>query len=113
MIEFYSNQAHFILSESKHVSRAGVKGETTRWLVFKIGHSPKHTYLKDETFNDHALELLQWSTDKRLAIKGRFVPGGYIHWGKLTHFGIYHRKTEEVYNPNTGELGFYELRTDK
>ena len=113
MIEFFSNQAHFIIGESRYKVRAGVKGESTRWLVFRISKSRKYFQFKDEFFNDEALLMLQANDDKRLAVKGVLSPDGYRYWAKLTHFGIYHRKTGEVYNPKTQEVGFYDLRNGK
>ena len=56
------------------------------------------------------------SSKRRLVIKGYSSPAMYgsSMFVVLTHIGIYHKLSRggyRVYNPDTGELGYYNLIT--
>lgn len=89
----------------------------TRWYEFKIGRSDKKYLLYDKYTDDRALRLLEDTKrqKQRLVIKGYLSPQGATMFVVLTHFGVYHRTRAanplgyDVYNPETGNVGYYQL----
>ncbi len=114
--EFFSDRAHYIdCKETK--SKYGNDKSMTIFYVFSIGRSKKKYHLRDRFLDNKALVMLEISkeTNKRLVIKGYTSPAlyGSSMFVVITHFGIYHRLFPgfRVINPDTGEIGYYELKT--
>ncbi len=115
--EFFSDKAHYIdCKTTVSRSRMANNGHETRFYVFSIGRSIKNYHVKDKFIDNQALKILEKAQDKRLVIKGYTSPSlyGSSMFVVLTHIGIYHKLSRggyRIYNPNTGELGYYSLAT--
>jgi len=113
--EFSSDKAHYIDCKTT-VSKSRSEQTHSRFFIFGIGRSIKNYHLRDKYCDDKALALLERTREdnKRLVIKGYNSPSMYgsSMFVVLTHIGIYHKLSRggyRVYNPDTGELGFYKL----
>lgn len=114
--EFFSDRAHYIDCKIT-TSRSKAENYSSRFYIFSIGRSVKNYHLRDKYFDNKALKMLEKARDdnKRLVIKGYSSPSFYgsSMFVVLTHLGIYHRAYPgfRVVNPDTGEFGYYALRT--
>lgn len=116
--EFFTTKAHFI-NVIHNISTRGaddVEKTRSRFYIFSIGRSVKNYLLMDKYLDDTALNLLMNSRKrkKRLVIKGYVSPAStHTAFVTLTHIGIYHkpnRSEYQIFNPETGELGYYQLK---
>jgi len=118
--EFISDKAHFITTVNKgEWQQNGTFISRSRFYHFSIGRSEKVYQMQDKFIDDKAHDLLEEARtrNERLVIKGYLAPtkNGSAMFVVLTHFGIYHklkRGRYAVFNPETGEEGFYQLRVD-
>lgn len=117
--EFFTAMAHYL--DVKHtVSSRGPamnrQKTKSRFYIFSIGRSIKDYILRDKYIDEVALALLTKSQKhkERLVLKGYLSPNGVTAFITLTHIGIYYkpRRSEyQIFNPETGELGYYQLNT--
>jgi len=115
--EFFSDKAHYV-DRRVTTSHTDTDDTQTWFYIFKMGRSVKKYHLRDKYLDAKALEVLLQAKHKgtRLVVKGYSSPSlyGSSMFVVLTHIGIYHKLSHggyRVYNPRTGELGFYRLRT--
>lgn len=113
--EWQTNKAHYI-SASDRTKTEGTITTKVRYYVFKVGRSVKSYRYMDKYVDDKAKELLEKTKEskQRLSLKGYQSPTGDLTFNILTHFGVYMRDGSglQVYNPDTGESGYYRLITE-
>jgi hypothetical protein len=117
--EFFSDKAHYV--KPKHTGNWEEdmsRMQRSRYYLFKIGRSEKLYPMQDKYIDDKAKTLLEQcrDNDERLVVKGYVSPPktGTTVFVVLTRFGVYTRSGSSfnVYNPDTGEKGYYELKTE-
>ena len=117
--EFQSTKAHYV--KPKHTGNWEEDERTmkrSRYYLFQIGRSEKLYPMQDKYLDGTAKLLLEKcrENDDRLIIKGYLSPptNGTTVFIVLTHFGIWRKSSNSynVYNPETGEKGYYMLKTE-
>ena len=88
----------------------------SRHYKFTIGRSEKVYWYRDKYLDDKAMELLEVckASNRRLIIVGYHSPAknGPQHYVTLTKISIYIKTgdTYKMFNPETGEEGYYCLK---
>lgn len=116
--EFFTNKARFV-QEQYSAHKKGDLITSTCFYAFRIGRSERIWWVKDQYIDPVCRAFLLGAKTRkaRLVIKGYVSASTYTKTSFmiLTHIALWRKsrvRGYKTYNPITGEVGFYRLRTE-